>query len=169
MNGKHRHTGLSKRAWQFGLVLAAAALLLSCADSRRPETRPEPGRALELPLSFLPDLPELRPGDAAWRNEPPFTDKEVERFVKDVQLVRTMNPADTVAYLLRDRRWTVERLYYLDVKLALLVTALNTSSLETLSQAGPYYLPPTPEEIQAVQRFFPILNNLLLARTLAGG
>ena len=72
-----------------------------------------------------------------------------------------MNERDTVNYLLRDRGWTRERLRYLDRKTALMITAINSGGLESLSQKGPYFLPPTREEIAAVQRYYPVLNNML--------
>ena len=117
---------------------------------------------------YLPGLPGLAPGSEAWRAEPPFTEAEAGRFARDMQLIATMNGPDTENYLLRDRGWTRERLRYMDFKIALIVTAINAGELESLSVAGPYYLPPTREEIHAVQAHYPILNNLLKTENQAG-
>ena len=89
------------------------------------------------------------------------------RFVRDLHSIQTMNAKDTVNYLLRDRGWTRERLRYMDFKIALMITAINSGSLEALSVEGPWYLPPTREEIHAVQAHYPILNNMLEARARA--
>ena len=110
---------------------------------------------------YLPDLPELAPASEIWRQEPPFKQKELAAFVRDLHSIQTMNERDTVNYLLRDRGWTRERLRYLDRKTALMITAINSGGLESLSQKGPYFLPPTREEIAAVQRYYPVLNNML--------
>ena len=150
----------------YALLALFVLLAFSCAG-QDPRPAPELTAAPHSLETYLPDLPELAPQSQAWRNEPPFTEKEIAGFVRDMQTIQTMNQKDTVAYLLRDRGWTVDRLNYVSVKTALMVTGISTHSLEALSQAGPYYFPPTPEEIHAVQKFFPILNNLLRARALA--
>ena len=145
-------------------LLLLALALAACASKE--DTRP----AVEVSAdnAYLPDLPELAPTSGAWRNEPPFTEREVSRFVRDLHSIQAMNRKDTVDYLLRDRGWTRERLHYMDSKIALIVMAINAGDLESLSVEGPYYLPPTREEIHAVQAHYPILNNLLKARTQAG-
>ena len=145
--------------WLLALVFALGA----CAskEAARPEGKAETNNA------YLPDLPELAPVSEGWRGEPPFTEKEVARFVRDLHSIQTMNAKDVVNYLLRDRGWTRERLRYMDFKIALMVTAINSGSLETLSVEGPGYLPPTREEIHAVQAHYPILNNMLEARARA--
>ncbi len=159
--------GHARRRPVVALVLLALALsIFACAPVKSPQ--PESNANSLSAVSYLPALPELNPNSEAWRNEPPFTSKEVSSFVRDLHNIQTMNAQDTVNYLLRDRGWTRERLHYLDTKIALLVTAINSGSLESLSVDGPDYLPPTREEIHAVQEHYPILNNMLKARDQAG-
>lgn len=155
-------------AWRPMLVaaglLALTLALAACVskETARPTTQAGAQKA------YLPDLPELAPVSDAWRSEPPFTEKEVARFVRDLHNIQAMNAEDTAGYLLRDRGWTRERLRYMDVKVALIVTAINADKLESLSVEGAYYLPPTREEIHAVQAHYPILNNLLKTGNQAG-
>lgn len=145
-------------------LLALTLALTACASKEavRPPVEVDARNA------YLPNFPELAPASETWRNEPPFTEKEVARFVRDLHNIQTMNADDTVGYLLRDRNWTRERLRYMDFKVALIVTAINAGELESLSVAGAYYLPPTREEIHAVQAHYPILNNLLKAEAQSG-
>lgn len=139
------------------MLLAATLVLCACAPVQKEQNAAYANAA----NYYLPNLPELVPASEAWRQEPSFTQKEVGAFVRDLQSIQTMNARDTVNYLLRDRGWTQDRLRYLDRKTALLVTAINSGSLENLSQEGPYFLPPTREEIAAVQKYYPVLNNML--------
>lgn len=145
-------------------LLALVLALTACASKEAAR----PAAASGVQNTYLPDLPALAPASETWRNEPPFTEKEVARFVRDLHNIQTMNADDTVGYLLRDRDWTRERLRYMDFKVALIVTAINAGELESLSVAGAYYLPPTREEIHAVQAHYPILNNLLKAGAQSG-
>ena len=155
---------------RFSIILCGLGLLVltfalgACA----PKETVRPGKTeARIVNAYLPDLPELAPPSDIWREEPPFTEKEVAGFVRDLHSIQTMNAKDTVNYLLRDRAWTRERLRYMDFKIALIVMAINSGSLEGLSVEGPYYLPPTREEIHAVQSHYPILNNLLEAKARA--
>ena len=145
-------------------LLALALALTACVSKEAARSAVASG----VQNTYLPDLPGLAPASEVWRNEPPFTEKEVARFVRDLHNIQAMNAEDTVNHLLRDRGWTRERLHYMDSKIALIVMAINAGDLESLSVEGPYYLPPTREEIHAVQAHYPILNNLLKARTQAG-
>lgn len=117
---------------------------------------------------YLPDLPALKPDSESWRAEPPFTEKEVGRFVFDVRSIETMNAAGATDYLLRDGGWTRERLRYMDVKLACIIMAINADNLSALSAPGPYHLPPTREELKAVQKYYSVLNSMLNARIQTG-
>ena len=161
-------TFFSRALWRMMPVaaglLAVALALAACASKEAVRPAAEPG----VDNAYLPDLPGLAPASEVWRNEPPFTEKEVARFVRDLHNIQAMNAEDTVNHLLRDRGWTRERLRYMDFKIALIVTAINAGELESLSVAGPYYLPPTREEIHAVQAHYPILNNLLKTENQAG-
>ena len=140
-------------------VLAIALTLCACTPAKQSTTR-EPA---ELVIFYLPPLPGLTPVSEAWRQEPPFTEEELRGFVRDLHNIQTMNTQDIVRYLLRDTGWTRERLRYMDVKVALLVMAIDSGDLKSLSVAGPYHLPPDRKEIFAVQKYFPILHNMLTA------
>lgn len=118
---------------------------------------------------YLPGLPGLAPGSEAWRAEPPFTEAEAGRFARDMQLIATMNGPDTENYLLRDRGWTRERLRYMDVKIARMIMAINDGNLESLAASGEFPSPPAREEVQAVQKYYPVLNSMLKARLGSGG
>lgn len=148
------------------LAFIAALALCACAPAKAPQT--QTGDSANGDNYYLPALPELAPTSEAWRQESPFTEKELADFVRDVHSIQTMNALDTVNYLLRDRGWTRERLHYMDVKIARIVMAINSDNLESLSQAGPHYLPPSREEIFAVQKYYPALNNMLKAHGRAG-
>ena len=148
--------------WKFclpaaALTLAIALVLCACAPAQKQPDATDADTA----NYYLPNLPELAPVSKAWRQEPPFTQKELAAFVRDLHNIQTMNAQDTTNYLLRDRGWTRERLHYMDRKTALMVTAINSGSLESLSREGAYFLPPTREEIAAVQKYYPVLNNML--------
>lgn len=148
------------------LTLVAALLLCACAPAKAPQTGTD-----DLAKGagyYLPALSELAPASEVWRREPPFTEKELAAFVRDVRGIQTMNARDTVDYLLRDRGWTRERLRYMDVKVAFMVMAIDSDNLASLSHAGPYYLPPSREEISAVQKYYPALSNMLKAQSRAG-
>ena len=153
----------SSAVWRLMLVAAGVLVLILAFTACASKEAAQPAAKAGAENVYLPDLPALAPASEAWRDEPPFTEKEVARFVHDLHSIQTMNAEDTVDYLLRDRGWTRERLRYMDFKIALIVTAINAGELESLSVAGPYYLPPTREEIHAVQAHYPILNNLLRA------
>lgn len=146
------------------LTLATPIILAACTSKEA--ARPTVDGSVQ--NAYLPDLPDLAPVSEAWRDEPPFTEKEVARFVRDLHSIQTMNAKDTADYLLHGRDWTRERLRYMDFKIALIVMAINAGELESLSVAGPHYLPPTREEIYAVQAHYPILNNLLKNDNEAG-
>ena len=138
-------------------MLAVALVLCACAPSQKQHDI----AYADVANYYLPGLPELAPTTKAWLQEPPFTQKELAAFVHDLQSIQTMNEHDTVNYLLRDRGWTRDRLRYMDRKTATIVTTINSGGLESLAQVGPYVIPPTREEIAAVQKYYPVLNNML--------
>ena len=148
-------------AAKLGLVAALALALCACAATQPPRGA---ANARGTGHYYLPALPALDPDSEAWRQEPPFSEQELAGFVRDLHNIKTMNPQDTENYLLRDRGWTSARLQYMDAKVARLVMAIDAENLESLSAAGPDYLPPSREEIYAVQKYYPVLSNMLKAR-----
>ena len=158
---KSSPASLFQAGWKFRtsaiLAFAAAFALCACAPAQKPQNSTGENSA----NYYLPSLPELAPGSEAWLGGPPFTEKELAAFVRDLHSIQTMNEQDTVNYLLRDRAWTRERLRYMDRKTALTIMAINSGNLESLAQEGPYFLPPTREEIVAIQKYYPVLNNML--------
>ncbi len=146
-------------------ALAGAAFFSGCGGGAKGSA----GRGITAGEHFyLPDLPGLAPGSEAWRAEPPFTEAEAGRFARDMQLIAAMNGADTESYLLRDRGWTRERLRYMDVRIARMITAINDGNPESLAASGEFPSPPAREEIQAVQKYYPVFNSMLKARLGSG-
>lgn len=143
-------------------VFMSAALFSGCGSGGKSSTGREDAALDE--HFYLPALPALAPSSEAWSEEPPFTENEVKRFTRDMQIIATMNERDVAEYLLRDRGWTRERLRYMDVRVAHIVMGIATGRLESLSVPGARLPPPAREEIQAVQKYYPVLNSMLKAR-----